>query len=503
MLRPKVLVFMLPLLLPIGQPRTSVNGLSGADADSQAGDGAIGWIDSDADAGDDGNSFRRRSLTGFGRAVSARCAGSHTPQINRPQPPCDVAAFMLTPGRTRPRTVSRPPGHPPRDGPASLKACHAAPCRPAVLTHAAPLALAAAVAALHAVGCTSARAGDTSASTPLRPPASVDPVGPRFRRRAGRTTARSAGSRRGGPPHPHLAGAHAQHSRPAGRRNHPLRRPGLGPRRRHDPARPPAFNVAFDRLKTLDGPLEAVDRRYVYDGRWLLDLDGEARTATRRELNAARADPRANPNDRSDLEFGDGPFLVPLNLRKARVLSRFEASLAEPDANDDPEGDATDHLVLIPRATTEIDAVRLDLWFDRVTRLPRRASSTQADGDQTVVDLFEVDLNPTLPDGGFDTALPGEPGWELQTVPLGGSVGPSGAANENQLNGQRRRPSPTNTHETPAALTPRHRPCVPTPRAAGRGCRCPPRPVDFSPPAPALRAWARTPRWGTTPAPPS
>lgn len=47
MLRPKVLVFMLPLLLPIGQPRTSVNGLNGAGADSAPAPATQGWIEAD------------------------------------------------------------------------------------------------------------------------------------------------------------------------------------------------------------------------------------------------------------------------------------------------------------------------------------------------------------------------------------------------------------------------------------------------------------------------
>ena len=47
MLRPKVLVFMLPLLLPIGQPRTSADGLNGAGADSAPAPATRGWIDAD------------------------------------------------------------------------------------------------------------------------------------------------------------------------------------------------------------------------------------------------------------------------------------------------------------------------------------------------------------------------------------------------------------------------------------------------------------------------
>ena len=181
---------------------------------------------------------------------------------------------------------------------------------------------------------------------------------------------------------------------------------------RADPAAntPTRFAIAFDRLKPLDGPLEKVQRHYIYDGRWLLDTDGQARTATRRELRGA--------NGEGDLAFGDGPFLVPLNLKKKRVLEKFAATLAGPDAETDPEDTLTDHLVLVPRTPDEIDAVRLDLWFDQATGLPRRVASTQSDGDQTIIDLFEITVNPLLPADSFNTALPTTPGWELQTVSL-------------------------------------------------------------------------------------
>lgn len=181
------------------------------------------------------------------------------------------------------------------------------------------------------------------------------------------------------------------------------------------------FAVAFDRLQPLDGPLEVIDRRYIYDGHWLLDVDAQAGTATRRELTRARDHTtRAEP---SGLAFGDGPFLVPLNLKKNRVLAKFEVRLAPPDPETDPQDAETDHLILIPRPTTRSQAIRLDLWFDRTTRLPHRAASTQADGDQTVIDLFEIAVNPPLPNQRFATVLPEGQGWQLQSVPLNAATG--------------------------------------------------------------------------------
>ncbi|MEO0515585.1 MAG: outer membrane lipoprotein carrier protein LolA [Planctomycetota bacterium] len=173
----------------------------------------------------------------------------------------------------------------------------------------------------------------------------------------------------------------------------------------HDSMR---FAVRFDRVK-LDH-LEDIDQSYVYDGRWLLDLDAKDKTATRREL--------VREGEQSNFEIGDGPFLLPLNLRKDRVLQKFDVELIDA-AEGDPESDAgTFHLRLVPKPAAGTDAQRIDLWFDRDTLLPLRAATLEADDDQTIVDLFRLEPNAAIADGAFDTALPTENGWQLQVVPL-------------------------------------------------------------------------------------
>ncbi|MEM9882928.1 MAG: outer membrane lipoprotein carrier protein LolA [Planctomycetota bacterium] len=171
------------------------------------------------------------------------------------------------------------------------------------------------------------------------------------------------------------------------------------------------FRVRFDRLRQ-DGVVEPIAQTYVYDGRWLLDLDGTDRVATRRQL--VRGDAAA------DLELGDGPFLLPLNLKKDRVLQRFTAELGELDdtAPDPPTGDGVVRLVLTPRPGFDADAERLDLWFDTGSDLPLRATATQDDGDITTVDLFRLDPAAEVDSSVFDTALPADPGWETQVVEL-------------------------------------------------------------------------------------
>jgi len=168
------------------------------------------------------------------------------------------------------------------------------------------------------------------------------------------------------------------------------------------------FAVRFERVK-LDH-LENIDQSYIYDGRWLLDRDAKDRTATRRQLVAE--------GESSGFELGDGPFLLPLNLRKDRVQQKFAVELINA-AEGDPASDAgTFHLRLIPKPAAGTDAQKIDLWFDRDTLLPLRAATLEADDDQTIVDLFQLQANAELEDDAFDTSLPDEDGWELQVVPL-------------------------------------------------------------------------------------
>ncbi|MBB6431081.1 LolA family protein [Algisphaera agarilytica] len=169
------------------------------------------------------------------------------------------------------------------------------------------------------------------------------------------------------------------------------------------------FAVQFTRMK-IEDLIEDIDQSYIYDGRWLLDMDAIDKTATQREL--------VPEGEQANLELGDGPFLLPLNLRKDRVLQKFDVELIDA-AEGDPKSDAgTFHLRLTPKPAAGTDAQRIDLWFDRETLLPLRAATLEADDDQTIVDLFQLEANAEISDDTFETSLPTEPGWELQVVPL-------------------------------------------------------------------------------------
>lgn len=165
---------------------------------------------------------------------------------------------------------------------------------------------------------------------------------------------------------------------------------------------PPRFRAHFDR-KMVDSHWTEPDLYYVYDGHWLLKRDHENKTAIRYQLV---------PDDEEaggEVELGEGPFPIPLNLKKDKVLARYEVS-TRPVEEGDPDNSI--HLHLIPREDHDTDLEQIDLWFDRDSLLPVKVSSLDGSETLTVLLLTEIQINPDLPEQTFDTSLPTEPGWQ-------------------------------------------------------------------------------------------
>ncbi len=165
---------------------------------------------------------------------------------------------------------------------------------------------------------------------------------------------------------------------------------------------PPKFEVHFNK-KLVDGHWSQPDLYYLYDGRWLLKRDHENKTAVRYQLVADGEE----ANEQMDL--GEGPFPIPLNLKKDRVLEKFQAQVI-PATEDDPDNSV--HLQLTPREDNETDLTTIDLWFGRDTLLPVEVSTLDDSQTQTVVRLTETQTNTELPEQSFDTSLPTKPGWQ-------------------------------------------------------------------------------------------
>lgn len=180
-------------------------------------------------------------------------------------------------------------------------------------------------------------------------------------------------------------------------------------------AGPPArFAVHFDRL-VVDERLQMQERGFIFDGRWMAEriVDDGSKVFIRREL--------VPPEEvgRDLLRLGEGPFALPLDLKKQTVLSRFDVSLADP-AEDDPAN--TVHLALEPRRGTDIDQNRIDIWYDRDTLLPVQVRTEKTDADEvTVIRLLEPEPGAAVDADAFDTAPPREPDWQVEIKPLSAS----------------------------------------------------------------------------------
>jgi hypothetical protein len=171
---------------------------------------------------------------------------------------------------------------------------------------------------------------------------------------------------------------------------------------------PPKFEVHFDR-KMVDGHWTQPDLYYIYDGHWLLKRDHENKAAVRYQLVPDDAEAGRTGGTGGAMELGEGPFPIPLNLKKDRVLAKFQAKVI-PATEDDPGNSV--HLQLTPREDNDTDLTTVDLWFHRDSLLPVSVSTLDDSETQTIVRLTETKTNPQLPELSFDTSLPTEPGWQ-------------------------------------------------------------------------------------------
>ncbi len=192
-------------------------------------------------------------------------------------------------------------------------------------------------------------------------------------------------------------------------------------------AGPPAqFAAHLDQL-LADRRLEPMDRWYIFDGTWLVEkiADQKPKQFVKRQVtppltsedgtNPAQAR-RPNP-----LALGDGPFVVPLDFNKERILARFDVALIAADAQSDPANVASIHLRFVPRAGQRVNASQIDLWYDAETLLPMRVRSEDADaGNVSVIDLSKVQVNETMDAKVINTDEPSEPGWDVVIKPWEG-----------------------------------------------------------------------------------
>ena len=190
------------------------------------------------------------------------------------------------------------------------------------------------------------------------------------------------------------------------------------------------FAVVFDKFIDGSGRMDERAMRYIYADGWLTEADFTQRTLVRRQL--------ARPGEQYDpLKPGEGPVPLPIGQRKADVLARFEATLAEAPQSALLLKSARPVLGvrLRPKAgAAERDLTEAFVWYDLQTLAPVGVEANRANG-RTVVSLRGAQLNAGLDDAQralLSLATGTTDGWRVDERPLppaaSGGAAPGGAA---------------------------------------------------------------------------
>jgi len=180
--------------------------------------------------------------------------------------------------------------------------------------------------------------------------------------------------------------------------------------------KPTRFAIHFDRL-IVDDKARPIDRRYAFDGYWLLEENHDDKNATRYEL----VPPGRAQND--VLMLGGNEVPIPIRMKADRILQDYQVTRLA----DTKLGDQTLlHLRLTPRTNGPKTREPIDLWFDQQTKLLSKVTyldnqGTEDESDDDTIELLLSLIRPNfeiIPDL-FDTALPpASDDWQVQEVPL-------------------------------------------------------------------------------------
>ncbi len=176
---------------------------------------------------------------------------------------------------------------------------------------------------------------------------------------------------------------------------------------------PGRFAVLFDRL-LVDNRLDHDERQYIFDGQWLVERYDDEKLFIKRQI-APPPRPGHPAQGADPLALGSGPFALPINMQKDKVLQRFHVELIRPCTLSD-QPDAI-QLRLTPKATDSNGFTRMDLVYNRRSLLPLVVSTLDDSENQSVITLSELRVNTPIDDGVLDTTAPTERGWRVEVKP--------------------------------------------------------------------------------------
>lgn len=168
------------------------------------------------------------------------------------------------------------------------------------------------------------------------------------------------------------------------------------------------LRIDFNTLQQDEEKPQTYQQQYIFNGVWLLEVDHQLKTATRRQL--------AEPNRPLDAFALASKHLPVLGFSKVEDLRRqFEISLVtEPQT--DPAAPPHLHLKVKPDSVYRDDYVALDFWIDRQIGLPLRVEAVTPEEDVYQIRLTDPKVNAPLERKRFEVEIPRS--FSVEAVPL-------------------------------------------------------------------------------------
>ena len=184
-----------------------------------------------------------------------------------------------------------------------------------------------------------------------------------------------------------------------------------------DDTDPERLAVLFDQL-IVNKVRRQRQREYLFDGTWLTEIDHDRKQIIRRQLA---------PDGEVIGTVGPGrPIPLLTGHTRQDLLSRYDITTYDPAEHEWTATDADVRgLRLKPRAGTPEagELTSIDVVFDSGTLIPVTVVETSQNGDQKLVRLNDVTVNPDLDDEMKQKLRSGVPdplpeGWKLHVEPL-------------------------------------------------------------------------------------
>ncbi len=182
------------------------------------------------------------------------------------------------------------------------------------------------------------------------------------------------------------------------------------------------FAVLFDTLLIPGARMEEEPQHWIFDGQWLI----EKRLKQKQFIKRRVAPPEA---DFDPLRVGEGPLPIPIGQKAEDITRRFDAELRAAGELFDADSPLAEQvqgahqLRLTPREqfAEEEEFREIRLWYrwnEQTDRLvPILSRTTNRQGDESYVQLVDVEAGGAVDPAMFETATPPRgSGWDVQIV---------------------------------------------------------------------------------------